>query len=65
MGVLWIAQRTPFHRSASVTGRPAWLVKSPTAVQARLDVHDTANSSPLTAAGAAADLAVQPGAASA
>ena len=38
LGVAWIVQVLPFHRSASVT----WLLlSSPTAVHAVADVHDT------------------------
>src|SRR5437588_884580 len=38
LGVRWIDHRLPFHRSASVTPTP----RSPTAVQARGEVHETA-----------------------
>jgi hypothetical protein len=37
LGVGWMAQAVPFHRSASVT-----LPENPTAVQDVADVHDTA-----------------------
>src|SRR5437588_169713 len=41
LGVLWIVQRVPFQRSASVTRTPALLWYCPVAVQAVLVVHDT------------------------
>ena len=40
-GVCWIAQRTPFQRSASIT-RPL----DPIAVHAVIDAHDTSTSTP-------------------
>ena len=41
LGVRWIAQLLPFHRSASVASTPARFVNDPTAVQDLGDVHDT------------------------
>jgi hypothetical protein len=41
VGVRWIDQARPFHRSAKVLSLPARLVEDPTAVQDRGDVHDT------------------------
>jgi hypothetical protein len=46
LGVLWIAQLVPFHRSARVACAPAPLVKLPTATHADADVQDTAESWP-------------------
>jgi hypothetical protein len=40
LGVGWIAQPVPFHRSANASV-PELLVKYPTAVHAVADVHDT------------------------
>src|SRR6266581_3193258 len=40
-GVRWIRQVVPFHRSASVTGTPELFTKTPTAVQAEGEAHDT------------------------
>ena len=40
LGVVWIDQLVPFHRSTNVTLSPALLMLSPTAVQAVLEVHD-------------------------
>src|SRR5260370_20722589 len=45
MGVGWMVQRTPFQRSASGTC-PILVLYTPTAMQARADVHDTPSSSP-------------------
>src|SRR5215472_10206333 len=42
LGVVWMAQAVPFHRSASVTATPLLLLAAPTPVQAEDDVHDTA-----------------------
>jgi hypothetical protein len=39
--VLWIAQLSPFRRSANVTVVPGLMVKDPTAVHAVVDAHDT------------------------
>src|SRR5579859_5972737 len=41
-GAGWVAQRAPFHRSASVTRVPVLVPESPTAVQACGEVHETA-----------------------
>jgi hypothetical protein len=46
LGLVWIDQLVPFHRSAKVTTLPARLWKYPTAIQAVGDVHDTALSWP-------------------
>jgi hypothetical protein len=42
LGVSWIDQLVPFHRSANVTCGPFCREDHPTAVQAVLDTHDTA-----------------------
>ena len=44
LGVAWIAQRMPFHRSASVNSLPAVLSQLPAAVQAFAEVQDTPGS---------------------
>jgi hypothetical protein len=41
LGVGWMTQAVPFHRSASVP-LPLLVVESPTAVHAAADVHETA-----------------------
>jgi len=46
MAVAWIRQRVPFHLSARVDDEPDKLAAcEPTAVQARTEVHETAESS--------------------
>jgi len=41
LGVVWVVQDVPFHRSARVTTSPELLRMLPTAVQALADVQDT------------------------
>jgi hypothetical protein len=41
LGVRWIDQLVPFHRSASVSSLPVRLVKNPTAVHDVAEAHDT------------------------
>src|ERR1700737_898492 len=41
LGLRWIAQPSPFQRSASVAKAPAPLAKLPIAVQDLVDAHDT------------------------
>jgi hypothetical protein len=41
LGVGWIAQLVPFHRSASVAPRPRCGLEPPTAMQTRCDGQDT------------------------
>ncbi len=41
LGVLWIVQLVPFHRSASIAVVPEVFVQLPTAVQAVVEKHDT------------------------
>lgn len=41
VGVVWIDQPTPSHRSTNAAPLPALSTKDPTAVQAVDDVHDT------------------------
>jgi hypothetical protein len=43
---VWVAQRLPSHRSTRGTSTLLTLWKEPTAVQASLDVHDTATNDP-------------------
>ena len=45
LGVRWIDHPTPFQRSANVSPVPAPFTRSPTAVHADLDTHDTAKKS--------------------
>src|ERR1700728_738915 len=43
-GVRWMCQAAPFQTSASVTGTPVSPAWAPTAMQARVEVQDTASS---------------------
>jgi hypothetical protein len=60
LGVRWMAQAVPFHRSASSTGEPLLASEYPTAVQAEADVHDTAEKDPVGSEGLGVDTTDQP-----
>jgi hypothetical protein len=60
LGVGWMVQAVPFHRSASVTEAPSLVSEDPTAVQAETDVHDTACNVPVGACGLGVDSIDQP-----
>ncbi len=55
LGVDWMDQLEPFHRSARARAAPALLLFPPTAVHAVADEHDTAHSCPLATIGAGTD----------